>query len=205
MEAARILIAAKVKPKRTIRFMLWSGEEQGLLGSKAYVLKHAKEVNETVSAVFVHDGGTNYCSGIICTPAMKEDFEKVFAPVMKLDERAPFEIQITQSMRARAEAITYRLSKRGVPGFFWKQAGRATYRTTHHTQFDTYDSVGARISGAFEFSHCLGSPWHGQSRSPAATRGESRLLRCRAFKNRNKFIVSDGLKIASKICCEPKC
>ncbi|MDB2525886.1 M20/M25/M40 family metallo-hydrolase [Mariniblastus sp.] len=141
MEAARILMAAKVKPKRTIRFMLWSGEEQGLLGSKAYVLQHAKKVNETVSAVFVHDGGTNYCSGIICTPAMKEDFEKVFAPVMKLDERAPFEIQITQSMRARGGSDHVSFIQAGVPGFFWKQAGRATYRTTHHTQFDTYDSV----------------------------------------------------------------
>ena len=117
MEAARILMAANVKPKRTIRFRLWSGEEQGLLGSKAYVLKHAKEVNETVSAVFVHDGGTNYCSGIICTPA------------------------ITQSMRARGGSDHVSFIQAGVPGFFWKQAGRATYRTTHHTQFDTYDSV----------------------------------------------------------------
>jgi carboxypeptidase Q len=40
MEAARILATLKVKPKRTIRFALWSGEEQGLLGSLAYVEKH---------------------------------------------------------------------------------------------------------------------------------------------------------------------
>jgi Zn-dependent M28 family amino/carboxypeptidase len=72
---------------------------------------------------------------------MKEDFEKVFAPVMKLDERAPFEIQITQSMRARGGSDHVSFIQAGVPGFFWKQAGRATYRTTHHTQFDTYESV----------------------------------------------------------------
>jgi carboxypeptidase Q len=40
MEAARILSALKVKPKRTIRFALWAGEEQGLHGSNAYVAKH---------------------------------------------------------------------------------------------------------------------------------------------------------------------
>jgi len=40
MEAARILMALKVKPRRTIRVALWSGEEQGLLGSQAYVAKH---------------------------------------------------------------------------------------------------------------------------------------------------------------------
>ena len=37
IEAARILSEAGIKPRRTIRFMLWSGEEQGLLGSKAWV------------------------------------------------------------------------------------------------------------------------------------------------------------------------
>ncbi|WP_116092517.1 M20/M25/M40 family metallo-hydrolase [Sphingomonas crusticola] len=40
MEAARILSATGVRPRRTIRFALWSGEEQGLLGSKAYVEQH---------------------------------------------------------------------------------------------------------------------------------------------------------------------
>ncbi len=40
MEAARILKAIGVKPRRTIRVALWSGEEQGLLGSKAYVREH---------------------------------------------------------------------------------------------------------------------------------------------------------------------
>jgi carboxypeptidase Q len=40
MEAARILKALGVRPRRTIRFVLWSGEEQGLLGSRAYIEKH---------------------------------------------------------------------------------------------------------------------------------------------------------------------
>ena len=40
MEAARILKALKLQPRRTIRFGLWSGEEQGLFGSKAYVARH---------------------------------------------------------------------------------------------------------------------------------------------------------------------
>ena len=40
MEAARILKAIGARPRRTIRFALWSGEEEGLLGSKAYVAQH---------------------------------------------------------------------------------------------------------------------------------------------------------------------
>lgn len=141
MEAARILMAAGVKPRRTIRFMLWSGEEQGLLGSRAYVKKHREDVNENVSAVFVHDGGTNYCSGLTCTEAMKPDFEKVFAAAMTLDERTPFTIETTKTMRRGGGSDHASFIAAGVPGFFWRQAGRASYRTTWHTQYDTFDSA----------------------------------------------------------------
>jgi carboxypeptidase Q len=44
MEAARILMALNLKPRRTIRVALWSGEEQGLLGSRAYVREHFGEI-----------------------------------------------------------------------------------------------------------------------------------------------------------------
>ena len=80
LEAARILMKSGVRPKRTIRFMLWSGEEQGLLGSAAYVKSH-KDLMSRISAVLVHDGGTNYLSGIGATETMLADFEKVFEPV----------------------------------------------------------------------------------------------------------------------------
>src|SRR5439155_2352682 len=53
MEAARLLAKAGAKAKRTIRFMLFSGEEQGLLGSRAYVKAHPDEMKK-ISAVFVH-------------------------------------------------------------------------------------------------------------------------------------------------------
>ena len=89
LEAARILMKAGVKPRRTIRFMVWSGEEQGLLGSAAYVKAH-KELMPKISAVLVHDGGTNYLSGIGATEAMLSDLEQVFTPVKELDHDYPF-------------------------------------------------------------------------------------------------------------------
>jgi len=140
MEAARLLMAAGVKPKRTIRFMLWSGEEQGLLGSRAYVEQNPEEV-QRISTVFVHDGGTNYVAGIRCTADMKEDFKQVFAPVMDMNENAPFEVGSVETMRPRGGSDHVPFIRAGVPGFFWMQSGRATYRTTHHTQFDTYESI----------------------------------------------------------------
>jgi carboxypeptidase Q len=57
LEAARTLAKLAVKPKRTIRFVLFSGEEEGLVGSKMYVQAHRDELDK-ISGVLVHDTGT---------------------------------------------------------------------------------------------------------------------------------------------------
>lgn len=139
IEAARILMKSGVKPKRTIRFMLWSGEEQGLLGSAAHVKAHP-ELMPKISAVLVHDGGTNYLSGIGVTKAQKEDVEKALAACVGLNEDMPFAIREVSGLRGGGSDHASFLSA-GVPGFFWGQAGKAVYTHTHHTQHDTYDTA----------------------------------------------------------------
>ena len=62
LEAARAIAQSGVKPKRTIRFILFSGEEQGLLGSRAYAAAHAAEA-DSVQAVLVIDNGTGMIVG----------------------------------------------------------------------------------------------------------------------------------------------
>ncbi len=63
MEAARILQALAVKPRRTIRVALWSGEEQGLLGSKAYVERHFGTFESPKPEFATFDGYFNVDSG----------------------------------------------------------------------------------------------------------------------------------------------
>ncbi len=140
LEAARLIMASGVKPKRTILFMLWSGEEEGLLGSKAYVKAHP-DLMPKISAVLVHDGGTNYLSGISGTEAMQSDFQTAFAPVTGLDPEMPFAIGKTPGLRAAGGSDHVSFITAGVPGFFWRQSGKAVYRHTHHTQFDTFDAA----------------------------------------------------------------
>ncbi len=139
MEAARLLAKAGVRPKRTIRFMLWGGEEQGLLGSAAYVRKNP-DLLPKISAVLVHDGGTNYCAGITATPPMKEAFESIFAPVKDLDPEIPFKVREVKGLSGGGSDHASFL-RANVPGFFWDQKGRANYNRTHHTQHDTYDAA----------------------------------------------------------------
>ncbi|TAH37901.1 MAG: M20/M25/M40 family metallo-hydrolase [Planctomycetota bacterium] len=145
LEAARILAAVGAQPRRTIRFMLWSGEEQGLLGSSAYIEQHPEE-NERISAVIVHDGGTNACSGITATPLMLPLFERAFAPLVAataadLDEDLRFRIR-------KVDALPYPIGSDhdaylgvGVPGFFWSQNGTQDYNFIHHTQHDYMEHV----------------------------------------------------------------
>ncbi len=140
IEAARILMAIGCKPKRTIRFMLWSGEEQGLLGSRAWVQKHKDELTK-YSACLVHDGGTNYLSGIAGMKEMRPQLTTVFEPILALSTEMPFQIRDIEAFTpigSDHESFT----AAGVPGFFWDQrGGRANYTHTHHTQYDTYDAA----------------------------------------------------------------
>lgn len=140
MEAARLLVAAGARPKRTIRFVLWTGEEQGLHGSTGYVEAHADELPK-VSAVLVHDMGTNYLSGIGVTPEMRSQMEQAFAPVLQLAPRTmPFELREAQSLEPGGSDHTPFI-RAGVPGFFWDQAGDSNYDFVHHTQHDTLERV----------------------------------------------------------------
>ncbi len=140
LEAARLLTAAGLKPKRTILFMLWSGEEQGLLGSRGWIAKH-KDMLPKISAVLVHDGGTAYVSGILATPAMKPLFDEVLGPLAALDPTKPFEIREVPGLPAGIGSDHDAFLREGVPGFFWSQSRDVDYNRTHHTQFDTLDAA----------------------------------------------------------------
>jgi len=138
LEAARLLMKSGVKPRRTIRFMLWSGEEQGLFGSRDYIKAHP-DLMPKISAVLVHDGGTNYLSGIGVTKAMKADMEQALAPLVGLDPAMPFAIREIAGLPRGVGSDHDSFLAAGVPGFFWRQSGSAVYRQTHHTQHDSYD------------------------------------------------------------------
>jgi hypothetical protein len=140
LEAARLLAAAEARPKRTIRFILWSGEEQGLLGSKAYVDAHP-ELMDKISAVLNHDGGTNYLAGLGVTPEMAVQLEGVCAPLVDLSPDMPFELSEREGLPNFGSSDHASFVRAGVPGFFWRQEGRSTYTYHHHTQHDTFDGA----------------------------------------------------------------
>jgi len=144
MEAARLIAAAcasaNTQPRRTISFMLWSGEEQGLLGSNGWVEAHP-ELLDGISGVFVHDNGTNYISELAATPEMWAAMQQVFEPVTKLAPATmPFALRVVEALPWESTDSTS-FMRAEVPAFFWVQAGRSDYRRYHHTQHDHVDAV----------------------------------------------------------------
>lgn len=138
LEAARILMKAGAKPKRTIRFILWTGEEQGLFGSTAYVQQHKDELDK-ISAVFVDDGGTNYQGGLTCTAEMEPLLRAAQTPMAGVFPDMPFEIRTAARIPGGGGSDHAPFNAAGVPGFFWFETGRSDYNHAHHTQHDRFE------------------------------------------------------------------
>jgi carboxypeptidase Q len=93
MEAARMIMEAGGKPKRTILVMLFAGEEFGLYGSKSWIERNEEKLPR-ISNMFNRDGGPTVPLSISVTEAMREDFEKICAPISDINPDFPFEVKV---------------------------------------------------------------------------------------------------------------
>ena len=155
LEAARVLQKLGVKPKRTIRFVLFTGEEQGLNGSKAYVKTHQNELKK-ISGVLVHDSGTGkvLTIGLMGNYAVRETIDGALYPLARAQEVGLAE----PTLRSEGGSDHVPFDGAGVPGFWCVQEG-ADYDKTHHSQADTLDRVrwddlseGAQVLAVFAYS-----------------------------------------------------
>lgn len=144
MEVLRIIKATGLQPKRTIRIALWSGEEQGLLGSRNYVKNHfadpadmiLKPDHEKISAYYNLDNGTGKVRGIYLQGNKEAGpiFAKWLEPFYDLDAKT-ITIDNTGGTDHQAfDAI-------GIPGFQFIQDVLEYDTRTHHTNMDTYDHL----------------------------------------------------------------
>ena len=145
LEAVRILAALHVQPRRTIRIALWSGEEEGLLGSLAYVQQHfgsfenQKPEFAALDAYFNIDSGTGKPRGAsvfgppgaadIVRDAMMPFAEWGFMGVMPSDSRRTGGTDNTS------------FSNAGLPGIGLAQDAFDYGSFTHHTNLDTYERI----------------------------------------------------------------
>jgi carboxypeptidase Q len=163
MEAARILKALGIKPRRTLRFILWTGEEQGYLGSLAYIKQHfatrpenkdpeqkdlperyrtdtwpltLKPEHAKVAAYFNLDNGTGKIRGIYTeeNAAVRPIFEAWIAPFADLGAGT-----VTLNGTGGTDHVPF--DRVGLPGFQFIQDQMDYETRTHHTNLDTYDHL----------------------------------------------------------------
>ncbi|NNF00341.1 MAG: M20/M25/M40 family metallo-hydrolase [Pyrinomonadaceae bacterium] len=146
MEAGRILKAIGVKPKRTIRIALWSGEEQGLLGSRAYVAKHfgtaenPKPAYKKFGGYFNVDSGTGMVRGwsVFGPDAAGKILNDALAGPFK-DVR--FEGANNTTSRRLGGSDHTSFNQAGLPGIGALQDPIEYFTTTWHTNLDTYERI----------------------------------------------------------------
>jgi hypothetical protein len=146
IETMRILKALNLNLDRTVRIALWSGEEQGLLGSKAYVKEHfgdpatmkLTQEQARLSGYFNVDNGSGKIRGVYLqgNDAMRPIFEQWLAP---------FHDQGVSTISIRNTGGTDHLSYDavGLPGFQFIQDPLDYETVTHHSNMDTVDHVQA--------------------------------------------------------------
>ncbi|MBS1529370.1 MAG: M20/M25/M40 family metallo-hydrolase [Bacteroidetes bacterium] len=144
LEAMRILKATGFKPKRTLRICLWSSEEQGLFGSRFYVLNHfgdpktmqLKPEQAKVSAYYNLDNGTGKIRGIYLQgdSAARPIFKQWFEPFKDLGAST-----ITISNTGGTDHLSF--DAVGIPGFQFIQDPMDYGTRTHHSNQDTYDRL----------------------------------------------------------------
>jgi len=145
MEVGRILTAIGVRPRRTIRVALWSGEEQGLLGSQAYVREHFGTAEQpeadfaSLAAYFNIDTGTGRARGLTVfgPPEAATVLREATAPLADLGLLG---VNTTRSRQA-SSTDAFAFAAAGLPGINTLQ-DPIEYRTyTWHTNLDTYERV----------------------------------------------------------------
>jgi carboxypeptidase Q len=144
MEAVRVIQTLGLKPRRTIRVALWAAEEQGLLGSRAYVQRHYIDpttqaptpAHAKVAAYFNLDNGTGRIRGIWGQGnlAALPIFEAWGQSLKDIGWKSVSPRSVTQTDHGSFDSV-------GIPGFQFIQERLEYNSRSHHSNMDTFDRV----------------------------------------------------------------
>ena len=135
MEAMRILKTTGVPLRRTVRIGLWTGEEQGLLGSRSWLRIHRNELPR-ISAYLNIDNGTGRLRGIWdqSNSAAQPILQQVLAPLQDLGV-----VVVSRGNTGGTDHLSFVAA--GVPGFNFRQDAIEYGTRTHHSNVDTYERL----------------------------------------------------------------
>ena len=134
VDALRAIKASGLKPRRSIRFILFSGEEEGLLGSRAYAVAHRAELDKA-AGVIIYDAGTGKTTGFSLGGRgdVLDTAKVLIAPLQQFGVT-----ELKTDMEWGTDHFDLMLE--GVPTFVADQE-EANYLENYHAVSDTYDKV----------------------------------------------------------------
>ena len=134
VDALRAIKASGVQPRRTIRFILFSGEEEGEMGSRAYAVNHRHELDKA-AGVIIYDEGTGKTTGFSLggRKDVLNTARELIAPLAQFDVK-----ELKTNMESGEDHFDFMLE--GVPTFVADQQ-EANYLENYHAVSDTYDKV----------------------------------------------------------------
>ena len=135
IDALRTLKASGLRPKRTIRFILFSGEEEGMMGSRAYATAHRNELDKAAGVVVI-DAGTGRVTGF--STGGRKDMAEALQPMIAPLKQFGVEELKTDDVEWGTDHYDFLLE--GVPTLVAEQA-EANYLENYHATSDTYDKV----------------------------------------------------------------
>src|SRR5262245_11472425 len=140
LDAARAIAALSERPRRSVRFALWGGEEEGQLGSSAYAHAHAAELDDCV-AVLNSDAGTGRLIG--WTTPDRADVAAAVRPLLQPLQRVVGRIVFDTSTRYAFQSDGAAFIRAGIPTLDLN-ADDSRYEDIHHKATDTIERVDAR-------------------------------------------------------------
>ncbi len=149
MEAARLLATSGAKPKRTILFCIWTGEEFGLLGSKFFVENKTVPLDK-ISNYINRDGGPLCATGVSVPEAMYDDYVSICKPLETINPDFPFTVSKREGQpqprptRAGGSDHAY-FAMNGVPTISFRETDPKGYNFEYgeiwHTERDIFNKL----------------------------------------------------------------
>lgn len=185
IESAQAIVASGKRPRRTIRFVLFDGEEYGLFGSRAYVKKHRDELDD-VAAVIVHDMGQDRIQGYALggRPELEAGLREAMS---RIDDARG--MRHTRDAFIGSDHFDFQLE--GVPALVAIQ-DTGSYVLPYHSEVDTFDKVDldqVRARASFAAAAAFGLADAEQRIGPRLDRkGVEDMLRRSGMADQMKFL-----------------
>jgi len=144
MEALRLIQKAGGAPKRSIAMILFAAEENGLVGSQAWLADHP-ELHDNIVTMINRDGSPSVITGAVVPPEWLDELQSITEPLKGLDPRWPFELSVNEYPGVKPAnpggTDSSSFAMLGIPTFRFRTETDYSYGRAWHTLYDTYSEL----------------------------------------------------------------